>query len=380
MRLLRRGAGIVALAAVVAIALAGCSSSKTSSGSGGKTIRFYLSGDVNIEALWKNTIIPGFSQANPGYSVKVTFSEHGVNDTTTFARLGAAVKQGKDSGFDVLEAGFSMSAAQANLVTQVTTKEVANVKSVDSTLLNEIQNRGVPYRGSSVVLAYDSAKVANPPTTLSDLLAWIKANPGKFTYNSANSGGSGQAFAQTVLDANMPQDVLQKMYSDNNYNPGLESNWDTGFGILKGLKSDVYQHVYPNGNQAVVDLLGKGQISMAPVWSDQALSGLASGTLPKTIKLTQITTPSFTGSPVYLVVPNTSPNKGAAYKLFNYLLQPDVQAKIVETIKGYPGIESSLLPAGEKALFTGLNTSNLRPSYSAKFANDMKQQWQQKAA
>lgn len=402
MRWINKRAIPIAGVSALVLALAACSSGKSSgtagasntagasatsaasaagnSGEGGKTVRFYLSGDVNIENLWKNTIIPGFEKAFPGYSVDVTFSEHGVNDTSTFTRIVAAVKGGNDPGFDMIEAGFALSLTQADLGQPVTTNEVPNLSKVSSQLLDQAKGQGVPYRGSSVVLAYDSTKVSDPPKTLSDLIAWIKAHPGKFTYNSPNTGGSGQAFVQTVLDANMPSDVTEKMYNDTNYDPKLESNWDAGWKVLKGLTPYIYQHVYPNGNQAVLNLLGKGQIWMAPVWSDQALSGLASGTLPKTIKLTQISNPSFTGSPVYLVIPKTAKNKDAVYKLENYVLQPDVQASIVESIKGYPGIESQYLPSSAASLFEGLNTSKLRPTYSQKFSNDMKQQWQQKVA
>jgi putative spermidine/putrescine transport system substrate-binding protein len=351
-------------------------SSGSASSAGGKDITFYLSGDVNIRDLWQKTIIPGFTKANPGYSVKINFSEHGVNDTTTLTKLGAAVKQNKSPGMDLIEAGFATSAAEAKLVEPISEKQVPNLKNVDPSLLKAITNRGVPYRGSSVVLAYDSSKISNPPKTLDELISWIKANPGKFTYNSPNSGGSGFSFVQTVLDANMSSDITEKMYYDDNYATSLEKNWDKGFEVLKGLKSSVYQGVYPNGNQAVLDLLGSGQIEMAPVWSDMALSSLASGALPKTIKLAQITDPGFTGSAVYLTVPTTSPNKAAVYKLMNYLLQPEVQAKIVDTISGYPGIKSDLLPSSEQNLFSGLDTSNLRPTYSAKFSNDAKQQWQ----
>lgn len=370
----------VLAAAAVAAGLAACSSSKGGGGGSNKTIRFYLAGDVNILNLWNKTILPGFTKANPGYSVKITFSEHGVNDTTTFTRLGAAVKQNKDPGFDLYESSFTQSAAQAKLVREFSTGDVPNLKNVSSRLVEQVSGRGVPYRGSAVVLAYDSTKVTDPPKTLDDLLAWIKANPGKFTYNSPSSGGSGQAFAQTVLDANMAPDVVQKMYSDDNYDPKLESNWDKGFGVLKSLKSSIYQHVYPNGNQAVIDLLGKGQISMAAVWSDQVLSGLDSGTLPKTTKLTQISNPSFTGSPVYLVSPTTSKRVDAVDKLADYLLEPDVQTQIVQAVKGFPGVEPKYLPAQDQQLFADLDTSNLRPVYSAKFTNDLKLKWQQKVA
>lgn len=374
--------GAAALVAATVSCGANGSSGGSGDGSGGgseaKTVRFYLAGDVNIRDLWSKTIIPGFKKANPGYDVDVTFSEHGINDTTTFSRLAASVKTEQDPGMDLFEGSFTQSAAQAELTQEITDQEVASVGKVSPTLMKAIDQRGVPYRGSSVVLAYDSTKVQNPPKTVSDLLAWIKAHPGKFTYNSPNSGGSGYAFAQTILDLNMPADVQQQMLFDDNYDTDLESNWDKGWSVLKSLNQHVYHHVYPNGNEAVLQLLGKGQIEMAPVWSDQALSGLDSGLLPKNIELEQVQDPPFTGGAVYLGLPVNSPRKDAVYKLEEYLLQPDVQVEVVNAVQGYPGIESKYLPSDVQQKFASLDTSNLRPNYSAKFQNDVKQQWQQK--
>jgi putative spermidine/putrescine transport system substrate-binding protein len=366
------------LAATVSCAPNGGGGGGGGGGSKGKTITVYVSGDVNVRDLWQKTIVAGFKQANPGYTVKITFSEHGVNDTTTLSRLAAAVKTKQNPGMDIIDSGIVTSAAQAKLVTPITTSQVPNLDKVNPSLLQTIYNRGLPYRGSSVLIAYDSRKVKTPPKTMADLMSWIKANPGKFTYNSPSSGGAGQAFAQTVLDMNMPASVSKQMTSDANYSTALEKNWDKGWKVLKGLKPSVYHHVYPNGNQAVLDLLAKGQIEMTPAWSDQSLSALATGQLPKYVKLAQITNPSFTGSPTYVGVPVNSPNKQAAYKLLNYMLQPDVQTKIVNAVQGYPGIENKYLPQSVQSKFTGLDTDHLRPGYSNKFGNDLKQQWDQK--
>ena len=40
------------------------------------------------------------------------------------------------------------------------------------------------YGKDQFVLVYDSAKVPEPPKTIGELVEWIKANPGKFTYSA----------------------------------------------------------------------------------------------------------------------------------------------------------------------------------------------------
>ena len=67
---------------------------------------------------------------------------------------------------------------------------------------------GVPYRGSSVIIAYNSTKISNPPTTLQGLYDWIKANPGQFTYNTPDTGGSGQFFVEEGMVNSQGPDPL----------------------------------------------------------------------------------------------------------------------------------------------------------------------------
>ena len=371
----------ITVAALVAVpsALAAVSSGTTTTqakASKSVTINLYASGDVNVQSLWQDNLIPGFQKANKGVKVNLIFSEHGTNDGTTLARIGAAVKQRKWPGIDMVDGGLSTILATSGLDQPVTRGSAKNVAKVNKDLLLPVKGAAIPYRGSSVVLAYDSSKVSNPPKTLAALLSWIKQNPGKFTYNSPNSGGSGYSFVETVLDNSIPQSVQTQMV--NGYVPDLEAaNWKTGLDVLKSLNPFVYQGVYPNGNAAVLTLLGKGDIWVAPVWSDQALTALKTGQLGPNIKLTQISNPSFTGGAAYLAVPKTAKNKAQVYKFVDYILSPSAQQMIVEVMSGFPAIDIKYMGDSIKQKFQDVSANTLRPTYSTKMANDLKAQWQQ---
>ncbi len=369
----RRNLGAILIALVVVIAaVAGTSSAATKKT---VTINLYASGDVNVQSLWQQYLIPGFEKANKGVKVKLIFSEHGANDTTTLARIGAAVKQRKWPGIDLVDAGLVTTLATTGLTQPVTKATAPNIKNVDQKLLTPVKGAAIPYHGSSVVLAYDSKNVPTPPKTLSALLQWIKAHPGKFTYNSPNSGGSGYSFAETVVDSTLSQSTITQM--DNGYVPDLEGQWKQGFDLLHSLNSSIYQGVYPNGNQAVLDLLAKGQIWVAPVWSDQSLTALKTGALPNTIKLTQISNPSFTGGAAYLGVPKTAKNKIDVYKFVNYILSPPAQTQIINVMSGFPAIPLKLMPKAIQNKFADVSANSLRPTFSQKQSSDFKAQWQQ---
>jgi putative spermidine/putrescine transport system substrate-binding protein len=342
----------------------------------GTTIVVYASGDVNVQNLWQNNIIPHFEKENKGIYVKFVFSPHGADDGTTLARIGAAVKGRHWPGIDLVDAGLVNTMALTGLDQPVSKATAPNLKHINPDLLVPVKGAAIPYRGSSVVLAYDSNHVKTPPKTLADLLAWIKANPGKFTYNSPNTGGSGYSFAETVVDSLVSPAILKQM--DQGYDTSLEPNWKPGLDLLHSLNKYMYGNgVYPNGNAAVLTLLGQGQIWVAPVWSDQSLTALANGQLGPNIKLTQISNPSFTGGAAYLAVPKTARHKKVLYRFVNYILSPEAQQMIVNVMAGFPAIDIKYMGDAVKQKFEDVSANTLRPTYQTQMGNDFKAAWQQ---
>ena len=378
---MKRMTTAAAIAVTATLALSGCakkSGQDAPASSGGKTtVRVLISGDTNVQDLWTKGIVPGFTKANPGVDVKVELDLHGEHDSQNLAKMAAAVKGDKDAGFDMVDGGFVVQAARASLLLSADPGTITGLADVPPDFVKAGAGGGIPYRGSSVLLAYNPAKVTNPPKTLDDLLAWIKAHKGQFTYNSPKSGGSGSSFVTTVLDKYLTADEQQKLRTS--YAKDLEAKWDKGFAELKSLNPYVYQSgVYPNGNSQVLQLLSGGSISMAPVWSDQFISGQKNGQIPATIKAMQISNPSFTGGAAYLGIPKNSPNKDAAIKLANYVLTPEAQDVIAKTIAGYPVIPLDKLPADTQAIFKEAHPDTLRPTYFSEVSSDMSKAWDDK--
>lgn len=373
---------IASLAALSAAALmfAGCSQSPagaSSSGSADTALTVFVSADTNIQDLWQKTLIPAFEKDNPGYTVAIDFDLHGTHDQQTVAKLTAATVQNRDPGYDLVDAGFVVQAAASGLLEKVGASEVPGIADIPSALVQAGGDGAIPYRGSSVVLAYNTATVPQPPKTLSDLLAWIQAHPGQFTYNSPSTGGSGAAFVTTVLDQNVPDADRTKLVTGAA--PEVEGDWDKGFATLALLNPFVYQKgVYPNGNSQVLDLLSSGQISMAPVWSDQFVTGVKNGQIPSNISYTQISNPSFTGGASYLGIPSATPRKAAAQKLLAWLLTPTAQSLVADSISGYPVIALDKLPSSVQSTFQNANIADLRPTYFATNSADMNKAWAQK--
>ena len=215
----------------------------------------------------------------------------------------------------------------------------------------------VPYRGTTVVLAYDSKRVPNPPKTLDDLYVWIKEHPGRFAYNVPGSGGAGASFARTVLYSYMPEDA--RMSSD----PKWKEMWGKGFDKLKELHPYMYKSggrvVYPNKNQGTLDLLINKEVDIIPAWADQALQNMAQETLPASTKIYQIS-PALSGTAVVFALPSIGHNPKAAYDFINFVISPEGQKLCLETIYAVPVIDASKIKSKQIDAIKSLEISDFR--------------------
>jgi len=338
-------------------------------------IRLYVAADTNVKDLWEKALLPEFYKAYPDYNVELTFDRNGQNDAQTLAKVIASKVTRKDPGMDVIDGAMTVQLGGAGMLWRGTAGLMPNLANVPRVLLKNGKG-GIPYRASMVLLAYNSKNVKTPPKTLAEILAWAKANPGKFTYNAPSGGGSGYSFVQTVIDSYLTQQEIDILVTAPN--KALQAKWEKGFQTLRDLNKVTYGQngTYPINNAATLDLLAKGLVDMGPVWSDQIASALKAGTMPKDIKTTTITKPSLTGGPAFLGIPSNSPNRNGARILVNWVLSPVAQNIIVAgAMNGLPVIPSNLLSEEISATVSGLDIKTLRPPYPSSNISDLRTAW-----
>lgn len=340
------------------------------------TLNFYSGGDVNVKDLWENNLLPMYQKAHPNVKINLVFSSHGDNDAATIDRMAAAKKAGRVSGIDLLE-GPVDDAGTVGLMDKLSVQKVPLLARVSPAVVARSHSYGVPYRASSVVLAYDSSRVKNPPRTVSALLDWINRNPGQFTYNTPDTGGSGNAFVTRIVRGGIP--AADSSFFETDYDAGKEKSWDQGLATLKALAPKLYQNgQYSQNNVGTLQLLGKGAIQMGPVWSDMGLSYLKQGLLPANIKLTQLD-PPLSGGAAYLGVAADSVNKATAYDFLNWLLTPEVQAIVVDKMNGYPGVQLKYMPKDVQTKYGDI-AGDFSYGFSSKFGSDMNRLWYERVA
>jgi putative spermidine/putrescine transport system substrate-binding protein len=327
--------------------------------------------------VYQDVWVPQFEKAYPNIHVKVIDSKDSSADQALYSRIIAAQHSHATPPVDITDSSILPQMIQQNAGVKITPADVPLLKEVDPTLLKATKYLAIPFRGSSVVLAYNSAFVKTPPTTLSGLLSWIRQHPGKFTYNTPSSGGSGEGFVQAIVNQNVP--ASKENTFATSYQPSLESYWEKGFKTLAALKPYIYHKgFYPDGNDATLQLLANSSIWMAPVWSDGASSSLAQHQLPSTVKLSQLN-PPLPGGPADLMVVKGSKHQRAAFTFINYMLSAPEQALVADYMKGYPGVQWKYAPAAVRKEF-GPIAKSYAPAWASQFTNDLSQKWQDNVA
>src|SRR5690606_34202843 len=146
-----------------------------------------------------------FEAANSGITINLVDGGDSAGLQAIADRAIAALGTRNDPQADFFE-GFDsrlpVGALEKGLWVDFSKEDLSNYSKINP-LAFEIDPLGtnLPYRGSQVLLAYDTTKLspADVPKTWEDLVAWIKANPGQFVYNRPDKGGSGGNFVRRAI-------------------------------------------------------------------------------------------------------------------------------------------------------------------------------------
>ena len=182
------------------------------------------------------------------------------------------------------------------------------------------------YYPSGPLIQYDPAVVKDVPKTPAELLAWAKANPGKFGYARPANSGPGRTFLM-----GLPYMLGDKDPSDP------VNGWAKTWAYLKDLGSTITS--YPTGTKQVISNMADGTWAMIPTTTGWDINPRAIGTEPKTIEAAPFDKFTWVTDAQYAVIPKgQTPDKvSAILNLLQYMLTPDVNAMAYDTGYFYPG-------------------------------------------
>lgn len=320
------------------------------------SLNVVVGADVNVVDVHKNLLSPGFKEKNPGVDFNIVGTGTGeAASRAIYTKLKAQHDAGRKN-WDVDVALVSMIAASQMVREGLLAKYVPGLQVAKLVTGPETKQAfGVPVDGyvvpmfhNQIAIAYNPRYVSKPPKSFEELVAWVKANPGKFGYNGIKGGVSGQGFTVGWVYWKTGQ---YEAFTQGPFDKGKEPLWRKA---LEELKEFNAQAVITSGNAGTLDQLNRGEIWMGAVWIDQLVAWKNEGRMDPSITPVLIR-PGLPIYPIYFVVPREAANRELAARYIDYVSQPEVQARIiVEKLGWYPGVEAGrvlpLLSAKSKDL------------------------------
>ena len=368
------------MAAITLGALSACGQQGDASEEAQQMVTLWAGGSDNVK-VGMEQIVKAFNASEKGeeYKLKLEFIMSGSGSQSLSDRIIAAKKVGEsNTDYDLIlvsdaEVGVYLQEGGEDIFVPYEETQIPNLANVQ-TKVSSGEGVLVPYRGTTVVLAYNSENVSSVPETAAELYQWIEDNPGRFAYNTPGSGGAGSSFVQTVLYNELPEEALTS--SDAKW----KAEWSKGFERLKSLHSSMYQTggqtIYPNKNQGTLDLLINQEVDMIPAWADMVITNLANGTLPENIKMTQVE-PGFTGNVDGLAIPSIGSNIDGAQAVMDFMLTTQAQQILLDTMAAIPVIDSSLISSDNSIYLKDLKIDSFRTSSLGTLANELNEEWDQ---
>jgi ABC-type uncharacterized transport system YnjBCD substrate-binding protein len=325
-----------------------------------------IAADVNVVEVHKTLLGPGFRETARDVDLNVVGTGTGEPASrAVYTKIKAQADTGRKP-WDVDVALVSMAVASQMVregllhryVPQMRNAALVKGAEVKEAFGVTVDGYVVPMFHNQIAIAYNPARVQAPPRSFDALVAWAKANPGKFGYNGIKGGVSGVGFTMGWV---YWKTGLYKELTQGPFDRGKEGAIRNAITALRDFNRTA---LITSGNAGTLDALNRGEIWMGVVWIDQLVAWKNEGRMDASITPV-LPAPGLPIYPLYLVVPREAASRDVAVRYIDYVATPDVQAKaIVERFGWYPGVDAEkvlplISPKARDLLFKGVSADDL---------------------
>jgi len=328
----------------------------------GGTVNFFMWGGADSINAYVSEHIGGIALRDHG----ITLNRVGIADTSEAVNIVLGEKEAgvTDAGaVDMIWINGEnfRTMRQADLVWCGYTDVLPNIGLVNWDNPAIANDFGVPVEGCEVpwsraqfAFAHNSAVVADPPKSIPALLAWIEANPGRFTYPSATDFNGAVFVRHVFYHAAGGPEALIGPFDQAKFDEVAAKTW----AILNGIEPFLWREgaTYPATIVALNDLFANSEVDFTFNYEPSQF-GLAvqAGTWPETVRSYGLAEGTI-GNTNYTAIPFNSPNKAAALVLQNLLLSEGAQLEKAkpEVWGAAPAIEMDRTSAEVQVAFAAL--------------------------
>ncbi|MBM7702432.1 ABC transporter substrate-binding protein [Metabacillus iocasae] len=344
---------------------------------------FMWGGDPNINQYIDEWVAPRLKEEHD-----ITLNRQPVDTPTFMQKLLTEKKAGKQEGsIDVMwinGENFKL-AKEEELLYGSFAEKLPSYKYVDkeSGFTEEdagtsIDGLEAPWGKVQFVLYYDSAKVKNPPKTMKQLSAWVKENPGLFTYPNPTDF-TGNAF-------------LRQFVYEQNQTPSGDVEKDTAhiWSFLTEIEPYLWRkgNTYPESLEQLDQLYSRGEVQFTFGFNEaRAESLIKNGMFPATTQSYVLDAGSI-GNAHYLSIPFNVKNPAGAMVAVHFLQSPEAQLAKLQPENWGEGtvVSSDSLEDEMKAAFLDVDRGDsvlpaeelekaFKPDLDASYIEYIKEKW-----
>ncbi|WP_421206383.1 ABC transporter substrate-binding protein [Aeromonas enteropelogenes] len=211
------------------------------------------------------------------------------------------------------------------------TGELPNMALVDPSLpVSEdftvpVEGLEAPWGIGQLNLMVNGEEVATPPTSATALLAWAKANPGRFTYPKPPQFHGSSFLKQILLELTPDPAPLYREATDAEFDRLTVPLW----AWLDALHPALWRKgkLFPASAAETRQLLDDGELAMAISFNPgEAQSAVQNGALPPGVVAVAMAKGALTNSH-FLAIPFNASARAGAKVAANFLLSPAAQAR-----------------------------------------------------
>ena len=226
-----------------------------------------------------------------------------------------------------------------------------------------VEGLEVPWGRAQFVLIYDSQMIDKPPQTISQLVHFIKNNPGRFTYPQIPNFHGTTFLKQLLYEMVEDNSILQKPFSS------CLSPCKPIENLMLFLK-DIHPFLwnkgkrFPNSISETIPMLSNREIWLTINFNpNAAATNVKNGNLRDVTRTTSFINGAI-GNTHYLAIPFNSSKKTVSLEVINYFISPQSQAdKANIEIWGDPTVlDLNKMSAEQQNMFLGKQSIHVLPS------------------
>ena len=209
-----------------------------------------------------------------------------------------------------------------------------------------------PWGTVQFALIYDTVRTPSPPRTVAELGAWIRAHPGRFTYDQSFTGVTFMKGLMYALDGGVQH--FGGRFDEAKYREGSSKVWQW----LLDARASLWRggQTYPDGVADLHRLFANGEVDFSMSNNqNEVVTKVRQGILPSSARPLLLRDGTIANTH-YLGIPFNAPNPAGAMVVANFLLSPEAQLEKQKPDVWADGtvLDQSRLPATWAARFRAL--------------------------